>query len=384
MRILYLTDADLAPHKAPQIHVSQFLQNWQKLDCEVLLRAPRTQEAMPAFSFPHVWLPRLDMRLLGDWLWQRSIYKQLKQELKQGRWDVVYTRQMTTFPALYRLCKQAGIPVVCEVNGFLLDNYATGGAPAWKICLVRRMESQMMRDVHLVVVPYAALKLRMVQQYPVLEDKIVIIENGVDAELFVSKDKGQCRSALQLEQNVAYVGFVGSFDFYHDVTTMLDAYAVITQALPDMMIHYLMVGDGVCRAAVQQDVEQRGLEDVVRFVGAVPHAQVVDYINAADVMVSLQPMQRMLELGEASSLKVKEYLACGVPVVLSHPKGMPSSFEDLCAHVQPEHPQEFAEAVIAMLQHGGMAYDANSLRQSLSWASSAARLLAHLKCLECA
>jgi len=375
MRILYLTDADLAPHKAPQIHVSQFLKHWHQLGCEVLLRAPRTRDVMPEFEFPHVWLPYSGIRLLGDWLFQRRIYRQLKKELKEKRWDVVYTRQMSTFPALYRLCRDFSVPVLCEVNGFLLENYRIGGASKLKIKLVENMERRVLRDSSLVVVPYAALKQRMVAHYQLGDDKVMVVENGVDPDVFCPLDKQDCRQSLGLESDAVYIGYVGSFDFYHDMETIFEAYKGIAKAV-NRKVYLLMVGDGERKADMERLVESLGITAFVCFVGAVPNAQVPKYINACDVMLALQPKVRLQKMGEAGFLKTREYLACEVPVVLSHIEGEPYPFgETACAYVEPESSVALVDAVVGITN---TTVCLSSMRDDIlkhgSWACSAERL----------
>ncbi len=379
MKILYLTDADLAPHKAPQIHVSQFLKHWHQSGCEVLLRAPRTRDVMPEFAFPHVWFPHLAMRLLGDWLFQRRMYHQLKQELKQGRWDVVYTRQISSFPALYRLCQQFAVPVLCEVNGFLLENYQIGGASAWKLNLVERMEASIMQYSSVVIVPYRALKQRMTKHYALSDEKVLVIENGVDPELFQPLNKLECRMTLGLESDAVYIGYVGSFDFYHDIETIFQAYQAISTQIKQQ-VYFLMVGDGERKEKMQALAVSLGITSFVHFVGAVPNQQVPEYINACDVMLALQPKERLQKMGEAGFLKTREYLACEVPVVLSHISNAPYPFaKDACIYIEPESVSALVNAVVASIQgrvklqsirdeiisHGSWAYSATQLQQKM-------------------
>jgi len=379
MRILYLTDGDLAPHKAPQIHVSQFLKHWHQSGCEVLLRAPRTQAAMPTFEFPHEWLNHSGIRLLGDWLFHRRMYQQLKQELKQGRWDVVYTRQISTAPALYRLCRYFSIPVLCEVNGFLLENYQTGGASAWKLNMVERMEASIMQNSNLIVVPYRALKQRMDSHYGLVDEKIVVIENGVDPELFRPLSKQECRASLGLKADVVYIGYVGSFDFYHDMESMFEAYKGIV-SLIQKKVHLLLVGDGERKHDMQLLAQTLGITDSVFFVGAVPNLEVPKYINACDVVLALQPKERLQKMGEAGFLKTREYLACEVPVVLSHIKGNPYPFpKDACVYIEPESVSALVDGVVNIIKgkaclfsmrdeivtHGSWAYSAEILKQKM-------------------
>jgi len=379
LRILYLTDGNLAPHKAPQIHVSQFLKHWHQVGCEVLLRAPRTQDQMPYFEFPHFWLPRLSMRLLGDWLFQRGIYKQLKQELIEKRWDVVYTRQMSTFPALYRLCQQFSVPILCEVNGFLLENYQVGGASAWKLGMVERMEATILNHSSLVIVPYEALKERMDAHYHLPGEKIVVIENGVDPDVFCPLGKQDCRQSLGLESDAVYIGYVGSFDFYHDMEIIFETYKGIAESV-NRKVYVLMVGDGERKEAMQALAAALGISPFVHFIGAVPNAQVPQYINACDVMLALQPKERLQKMGEAGFLKTREYLACEVPVVLSHIQGEPYPFaEDGCVYIEPESSSALLDAVVdivsgkvvlksmrdEIVSHGSWAYSAERLHQRM-------------------
>jgi len=379
MRILYLTDGDLAPHKAPQIHVSQFLKHWHKAGCEVLLRAPRTCEAMPDFDFPHIWLPRSKLRLWGDWWFQRRLYRQLRQELQEQRWDVVYTRQISTAPQLYRLCRKFGVPVLCEVNGFLLENYRVGGASSWKLNMVERMEASIMKDSNLVVVPYAALKERMAKHYDLADEKVIVVENGVDPELFFPMLQKECREVLGLDSDALYMGYVGSFDFYHDMETMFAAYKTIAASM-EKKVYLLLVGDGERKNEMQALAQSLSLAEMVVFVGAVPNVQVPKYINACDVMLALQPKERLQKMGEAGFLKTREYLACEVPVVLSHIAGTAYPFaEDTCVYIEPESVEVLSEAVVGLLQgkvqlqsmrdeiiaHGSWAYSAECLRQTM-------------------
>jgi len=379
MRILYLTDGNLAPHKAPQIHVSQFLKHWYHAGSEVLLRAPRTQESMPKFEFPHEWLPHSGVRLLGDWLFQRRLYRQLKKELQEKCWDVVYTRQISTAPSLYRLCREFGVPVFCEVNGFLLENYQVGGAATWKLNVVERMEASIMQDSSLVVVPYAALKQRMMKHYHLSNDKVMVIENGVDPELFCPMPQATCRQALGLQADALYMGYVGSFDFYHDMETMFLAYKTIAASV-EKDVYLLLVGDGERKNEMQALAQTLGIMDSVLFVGAVPNSDVPQYINACDVMLALQPKERLKKMGEAGFLKTREYLSCEVPVVLSHIPDTTYPFaEDACVYIEPESVEALSDSVVKMLQgvisvssmrddiiaHGSWAYSAERLRQTM-------------------
>ena len=69
-----------------------------------------------------------------------------------------------------------------------------------------------------------------------------------------------------------------------------------------------IVGDGATRPALERMVRDRGLDALVRFIGAVPPEAIPSYLATADVM--LFPAE-----GEGFGLAAAEAFMCGVPVV---------------------------------------------------------------------
>ena len=215
--------------------------------------------------------------------------------------------------------------------------------------------------------------------YGLPDNKVMVVDNGVDPDLFYPMQKDVCRETLKLDQQTFYVGFVGSFEFYHDVQTMLAAYKSIASKL-NRPLRYLMVGDGALRQQMQNKAQELGIADNIDFIGAVPNVDVARYINASDVMVSLQPLQRMKQLGEASSLKVKEYLACDAPVIIAHVSGQDYPFaKDACLYIKPESSDALIDAVVKVasgavqlcsmrddiVKHGSWSYSASCLHHKM-------------------
>ena len=67
-----------------------------------------------------------------------------------------------------------------------------------------------------------------------------------------------------------------------------------------------LVGDGPLRRALQAEVDRRGLQNCVRFVGTVQHAALPDWYRAADVTV-------LSSWSEGIPNVLRESLACGTP-----------------------------------------------------------------------
>jgi glycosyltransferase involved in cell wall biosynthesis len=90
------------------------------------------------------------------------------------------------------------------------------------------------------------------------------------------------------------------------VSLAIDTVAVLASCGHDLQL--TIVGDGPERGALERQVERLGISPFVRFAGAVSSAEVVRYLERADVMIF--PAQ-----GEGFGLAAAEALMVGVPVV---------------------------------------------------------------------
>jgi glycosyltransferase involved in cell wall biosynthesis len=112
----------------------------------------------------------------------------------------------------------------------------------------------------------------------------VVIPNGVDLDLFRPGSRTEARARLGLDQTRRYAIFPA------DPSNQQKGYAVAVEAVADL------------RAA--------GLDIELQPVCGRPQTQVVDFYNAADVVV-------LPSLSEGSPNVVKEAMACNAPVVVS-------------------------------------------------------------------
>ena len=106
-----------------------------------------------------------------------------------------------------------------------------------------------------------------------------------------------------LDQEVV-VGWIGSFRPFHQAEAIVRAVAALQTKQPPVL---LMVGDGPTRSQCEALAQRLGVVRAL-FPGAVPHTEMVDYLQAIDVAVI--PGGSAPEF-HYSPLKLKEYLAAG-------------------------------------------------------------------------
>lgn len=126
------------------------------------------------------------------------------------------------------------------------------------------------------------------------QDKMVVIPNAIDPEKFYKIDKVFVRKNLGFKEDDFIVVFMGSFDQRKGVMRLSEA---MKQANPAKVIY---IGSG----------ELIPTGDEILFTGRLPHDQIVNYLNAADVFV-------LPTLAEGCSNSILEAMACGLPIISS-------------------------------------------------------------------
>ena len=154
---------------------------------------------------------------------------------------------------------------------------------------------------------------RLARWLPALDDRLVVIPNGVDLEHF-SPEGGRldARRRLGLPADEPIVFFLARLDrahYFKDLPVLLEA----ASRLPDVTL--VIGGDGELRAEYESQAAHLGRQ--ARFVGDIPDDMLPVYYRAADV-VTVPSLNRT----EAYGLVLIEAMACGTPVVASRLPGV--------------------------------------------------------------
>jgi glycosyltransferase involved in cell wall biosynthesis len=261
--------------------------------------------------------------------------------------DVVYFRAgSNVLPVLLR--RWLGSRVVLEVNADPLEFMAVEGAGAGARRLARWALGWSARRSDLVVAVTAGLARRLIEDYRVSRDRVVVIPSATDTAHFTPVEAAVARRQLGLEPDRPTIGFVGLFYRHQGVPTLLQALAKLKPGMPRLLA--LIVGDGVMRQAWEATARALHLDDTVRFTGQVPYASAPTYFNAMDVVAAPFTAHR----GETSPFKVLDALACARPVVASDlPSVRPLADSGALVLVPPDEPAALADALRALLGDPG-------------------------------
>ena len=172
------------------------------------------------------------------------------------------------------------------------------------------------------------------------EQKITVLHNGIQEDVFKPMDKAQCRNELGLPLDKRIVLHVGNHVYVKGVDILIDA-------AKDLSDEYCvaMVGDGVLTETLKKIVKDGSYKAEVLFAGRKSHDEIPKWINAADVFC-------LSSRNEGQPNVVLEALACGVPVVASRVGGIPEiiNSEYLGVLVGSENPNALFQGIIAAFE----------------------------------
>jgi glycosyltransferase involved in cell wall biosynthesis len=161
----------------------------------------------------------------------------------------------------------------------------------------------------------------------------------------------------EIKQNkpllVAYVGFMGQQD---GLDLLLRAIEHLVKIEKRQDTHFLLIGKGSMLPELQETAAKKDLNGFVTFTGQVPHEEVVSYLSSADVGVAPDPKTPMND--NSTMIKIFEYMALGLPVVLFDLKEGRRSAGPAALYAKPNDPIDFANQLKRLL-------DSSELRRQL-------------------
>lgn len=232
------------------------------------------------------------------------------------------------------------------------DDYEAGAnrfANRWQRAVVRAFEDGLPPRMQGVTVNTHFLAQR-IARLGVPPQRICYVPNGVERARFARQDPqagGRLRERFGLAGR-AVVLYLGTLSLTgHPLGLLLEAFDRVARQVGNA--HLALVGGGEDRPALERRVQELGLHGRVTFIGAVPPAQVPDYLLLGDV--SVDPVLDDDVARARSPLKIFESMASGLPVVTGDVGDRREILGEGQAGlvVPPGDPQALAEGIIALL-----------------------------------
>jgi glycosyltransferase involved in cell wall biosynthesis len=205
-----------------------------------------------------------------------------------------------------KLAQHLGVPSVLFVPATKVWEATQWGTarPGWACWLERRGERPPLLGADVVACGSEAV-VDQVVRIGVPEERVLLTPTGVDLDAFAeAPDPAPLRRRLGLDGRFV-VGWIGSFRRFHALEQAVEAVA----AVPESSL--LLVGEGPERQRIARLA--RDLRVPATFTGTVPHADLPAYLAAMDAAIVLAQHGEPFHY---SPLKLAEYMAAGLPVVV--------------------------------------------------------------------
>lgn len=150
--------------------------------------------------------------------------------------------------------------------------------------------------------------------------KVTLLVNGVNTKIFRPdvRARERMRHKFSLDKKRVIL-FAGRLEAGKGIEKIIEALCILNERKDTYSAFVL--GEGSQKRCLQDLVLKRHMQHVISFAGAIPHNQLKDFYNMADVL--LLPSER-----EGIPMVVLESLACGTPVIASDQGGISGLLRD--------------------------------------------------------
>lgn len=311
--------------------------------------APRA-EVRHDISVTHprfVVIPKLGMTAAPDLLYRGA--RPEVERLRRSGFDFDLIDAHYFYPdgvAAAMLARELGKPLLITARGTDINLIPQHSRPRERILWAAEQASA-------VITVCAALREEAVG-LGMAADKVHVLRNGVDLEMFRPSDRAAVRGRLGLAGPVVLsVGHLIERKGHHLVIEAL-------AGLPDVTL--VIAGEGPWRERLERLANGLGLASRTRFLGQVPHRELPEVYGAADALVLASSRE-----GWANVLL--EAMACGTPVVATDVWGTREAVTAPQAGrlVQSRNSRDIRRAIADLLAHPPERAATRTYAEGFSW-----------------
>jgi glycosyltransferase involved in cell wall biosynthesis len=227
------------------------------------------------------------------------------------KYDIIIATspQFFTTWSAYGLSKIKRKPWIFELRDLWPESIKTVGAmnDGKMICFLEKIELGLYKDATKVISVTNSFKSNLISR-GINADKIEVITNGSNLELFYQREKDQeLIKSLNLADKFV-VGYIGTHGMAHSLDFIVRSISKI-----DDDIHFLFVGDGAMKEEIVKIAKELNLSKIT-FLDPIKKEEVPRYLSICDV--SLAPLKKSDTFKTVIPSKIFEASAMQKPTLL--------------------------------------------------------------------
>jgi glycosyltransferase involved in cell wall biosynthesis len=293
-------------------------------------------------------------------------------------YDVVHIHNMPDFLVFAGwLPKLAGARIILDIHDLLPEFYSDKfhrQEGSWTVRSLRWVERRATRFAHHVIVAGDLWRDKLIDRAGLAPDQVTTLLNHPDRRMFRPQVGSRGRDGKFV------VLYPGTLNHHQGVDIAVRAFALASARMPNAEFH--IYGDGPARTAIATLITELGLSGRVKLERPVPIETIARLMSAADLGVI--PKRAEGFGNEAFSTKSLEFMACGVPVIMSRTQVDRRHFDDsIVRFFDPGVPEALADAILRDYQSAeerlARAQRASAFVAEVDWA---AKLPSYLRIVE--
>ena len=256
------------------------------------------------------------------------------------KYDIIIATspQFFTTWSAYGLSKIKRKPWIFELRDLWPESIKTVGAmnDGKMIRFLEKIELGLYKDATKVISVTNSFKSNLISR-GINADKIEVITNGSNLELFYPREKDQeLIKSLNLEDKFV-VGYIGTHGMAHSLDFIVQSISKI-----DDDIHFLFVGDGAMKEEIVKIAKELNLSNIT-FLDPIKKEEVPRYLSICDV--SLAPLKKSDTFKTVIPSKIFEASAMQKPTLLGVEGESQQIIETYNAGVcfEPENKRDFID-----------------------------------------
>jgi colanic acid biosynthesis glycosyl transferase WcaI len=340
VKILYVSQYFPPEMGAPSARASELAHHWSLAGHQVSVLTGFPNH--PTGVVPEEWRPRLrrlvynekagDVDVFRTWLWplpNRKAHERMRnyasfcvssalRGMTLPRPDVVIgsSPQLLVALSAWWIAFSRQLPFVFEVRDLWPESLTAVGVGSEDSSLHHSLAAIarfLYERADRVVVVTPAFKDHLIQRWRMPPEKIEIVENGVETDMF-SPSPPEAAAALRRElgaDSKFLVCYVGTMGMAHGLDTLLDAAATLQREKPDVL--FLLIGEGAEKQRIQSLAQSQSLTNV-RILDQQPRDKIPAFISASDACLVLLKKTDIFKT--VIPTKMLEFMSCARPVIL--------------------------------------------------------------------
>lgn len=230
--------------------------------------------------------------------------KRLREFIKRNNITDIYLTDRPWFNINYAILRLWGVKNIVVHDHTPGDRPRIGGLKG-TLKAVRHRLPLLCANSQLCV--SALMRERSIENGRIPGEKCHVVQNGIPPVEVNKQIAPDLRAGLNIPENSTVCITTGRAHPYKRFDFIIDVAAALNKTLPELNLVFLLVGDGPALPALQQQIQELGLQNRVKLTGF--RADAKNLLATADVAMHAA-------LGEGFSLSIIEYMSAGLPVLV--------------------------------------------------------------------